>query len=100
VRAYEPGRRVRVRLDDPAGHTRAPRYVRGRSGTVLEVHGHHRLPDDVVAGRDPQPTPVYAVQFDARELFGAGDHRVTVNLWHAYLQAEDGHERLKQPEGR
>jgi nitrile hydratase len=53
------------------------------------MHGRHRVPDEVVGGvTDPQPQPVYAVRFDARELWGAGDHTVTVNLWHCYLEPE------------
>ena len=82
-----PGTRVRVRLDDPAGHTRAPRYVRGRVGAVVEPEGVHPLPDDVVAGA-PQPrrSEVLLVEFHAAELFGAGDHVVTVDLWSDYLE--------------
>jgi nitrile hydratase len=85
---FAPGERVRVRVLDPARHTRAPRYVRGQVGTVVEVHGRHRLPDDVVAGAaEARVEPVYAVRFSARTLWGAGDHSVTVNLWETYLTA-------------
>ena len=80
------GDRVRVRMLDVARHTRAPRYVRGQVGTVVGVHGHHRLPDDVVAGvAQPRVEPVYAVRFAAAELWGSGEHSVTVNLWESYL---------------
>lgn len=91
---FAPGAQVRVRMDDPRVHTRAPRYVRGRRGTVLEVHGIHPLPDAVVAGRGPAAEPVYAVAFPSAELW-AGDaaddepftgHRVIVNLWETYLE--------------
>jgi nitrile hydratase subunit beta len=88
VSPYAPGQLVRVRLEDPPVHTRAPRYVRGHVGEVVAVHGSHRLPDAVVAGRPGvAPSPVYAVRFAARDLFGDGDHCVTVNLWHEYLEA-------------
>lgn len=82
-----PGTPVRVRLDDPRVHTRAPRYVRGRTGVVVEVHGDHPLPDDVVASGEHRLEPVYAVRFDARDLFGEGGHQVVVNLWESYLTA-------------
>lgn len=85
-----PGAHVRVRLDDPPVHTRAPRYVRGRQGVVVAVHGHHPLPDAVVAGVGAEPEPVYAVRFTADELFGTGAHAVTVNLWQTYLTAVEG----------
>jgi hypothetical protein len=75
-----------VRLADRRLHTRAPRYVRGHLGRVVEVHGAHRVPDDVVAGVDPPAVaPVYAVRFEAAELWGEGDHSVTVDLWEPYL---------------
>lgn len=91
---YEPGDRVRVRLHDPPGHTRAPRYVRGRTGVVVERHGTHPLPDAVVTGADPSlRLPVYAVRFNADDLWGSGDHGVTVNLWSAYLEPADEQEQ-------
>lgn len=89
---FRSGDRVLVRQVDAIGHTRAPRYVRGRVGTVIGVHGHHTLPDDVVARiAEPRTEAVYAVQFPAQTLWGAGNHVVTVNLWETYLEPpEDG----------
>jgi len=85
---FTAGQRVRVTQRDPPSHTRAPRYVRGQVGTVVAVHGVHRLPDDVVAAvAEPRVEPVYAVRFAARELWGSGQHNVTVNLWESYLTA-------------
>jgi nitrile hydratase len=53
---------------------------------VAELQGSHALPDEVVAGaRPPSVQTVYAVTFPAAELWGEGDHTVTVNLWEAYL---------------
>lgn len=84
------GQPVRVVQRDVAVHTRAPRYVRGRTGRIVEDHGTHPLPDSVVAGERPPATgTVWAVAFTARELFGAGDHTVTVNLWEQYLEPEE-----------
>jgi hypothetical protein len=83
---YPPGSWVRVRLNDPPVHTRCPRYVRGRTGRVVAVHGCHRLPDDVLRGADPPAvTPVYSVRFEAADLWGEGDHSVIVDLWEPYL---------------
>lgn len=79
-----------VRHDDPPAHTRAPRYVRGQVGTVVGIHGRHRLPDDVVAhAPEPRVEAVYAVRFPARILWGTGDHSVTVNLWESYLSSAE-----------
>lgn len=86
---FRTGARVLVRPDDSPGHHRAPRYVRGHTGTVVGVHGRHALPDDVVAHvAAPRVEPVYAVEFTARSLWGSGEHTVTVNLWEAYLEPE------------
>jgi len=84
---FRPGETVVVKALDPPHHTRAPRYVRGHRGVVVEVHGVHPRPDDVVTGAHPPAMePVYAVRFSAADLWGEGDHSVTVNLWEAYLE--------------
>lgn len=84
---FSPGERVRASRTDPPHHTRVPRYVRGAVGTVVEPEGAHPLPDLRSRGLPAEPEPVYAVRFTAAELFGTGDHTVTVDLWESYLQA-------------
>lgn len=85
--ALSVGDRVVVTRHDVAVHTRAPRYVRGRIGTVMEAHGEHPLPDAVVAGeRPPRRGTVWAVEFAAADLFGAGAHTVVADLWEQYLR--------------
>ena len=79
------GDRVRTRATDPAGHTRLPRYARGAVGVVVELAGEHSLADERALGLRPEPQPVYHVRFAAADLFGAGDHTVTVELWEDYL---------------
>ena len=86
---FAPGDRVRTRAADPAGHTRLPRYARGAVGTVLEPTGRHPLADDRARGLRPDPQAVYSVRFAARDLFGDGDHTVTVELWEDYLVPEE-----------
>lgn len=83
---FAPGDRVRVRLLDPVGHTRAPHYVRGHVGEVVGRRGRHPLPDAVVAGERPEPSAVYAVRFEAASLWGGGEHAVTIDLWDEYLE--------------
>ncbi len=84
---FAPGDRVRTRTLDPAGHTRLPRYARGAVGVIVEPAGLHPLADDRARGRGVAAQPVYHVRFPATELFGTGDHTVTVELWEDYLQA-------------
>jgi nitrile hydratase subunit beta len=85
---FSPGTRVRTRRTDPPHHTRLPRYARGAVGTVLEYEGSSPLADDRARGLPAQPEPVYTVRFEARELFGEGDHSVMLALFASYLQEE------------
>ena len=83
---FGSGDAVTAAAVDVSGHVRLPRYVRGRTGEVVEVTGSWRRPEDVVAGRETAPQPVYTVRFAARELWGSGDHSVCIDLWEGYLQ--------------
>jgi len=68
---FSPGDRVRARDLHTRGHTRLPRYARGRSGVVALVHpGAWVLPDAHAHGRGEAAQPVYAVRFEARALWG------------------------------
>jgi nitrile hydratase len=80
------GTRVRARAGDPNHHTRLPRYVRGHTGEVVAVLADWALPDDSARGVTRPPETCYAVRFDAAELWGSGDHTVTVDLWESYLE--------------
>jgi nitrile hydratase subunit beta len=82
---YAVGQRVRARAGDPDHHTRVPRYVRGHTGEIVARLGDWPLPDILVSGVT-KPEMCYAVRFAAAELFGGGDHTVTVDLWESYLE--------------
>ncbi len=90
--ALEPrhrlGERVRVRNINPTGHTRAPRYVRGRMGVVAADRGVHVFADKNAHGtREGQR--LYGVRFSARELWGpeaSGRDAVYVDLWDDHLE--------------
>ena len=82
---YLPGAKVRVRAGDPDHHTRVPRYVRGHSGEVVTALGRWPVPDDSACGLPPLVEACYAVRFRATDLWGSGDHTVTVDLWESYL---------------
>jgi nitrile hydratase subunit beta len=83
---FRPGDQVRVSRADPPHHTRLPRYARGATGTVVACEGCHPLPDLRARQLPAGPEPVYAVRFAARDLFGDGDHAVTLDLWESYLR--------------
>jgi nitrile hydratase beta subunit len=72
----------------PPGHTRLPRYARGKRGVIVAQRGCHVFPDTHAHGLGEQPQHVYAVRFDARELWGeAAEPRqfVYLDLWESYL---------------
>jgi nitrile hydratase len=57
---------------------------------VVEPEGRHPLADDRTRGVASEPRTVYAVRFEAADLFGAGDHTVVLDLWEDYLTEESG----------
>ena len=89
---FGPNDRVRARNLHPRGHTRQPRYVRGRRGTVVEDYGVYALQDTDEDGRRPsdrRPQHVYSVRFEARELWGergGAREAVYADLWEDYLE--------------
>jgi len=82
---FRPGDAVRTSRDDPPHHTRIPRYTRGAVGVVVEPQGEHPPADLRARGLPADPEPVYTVRFPARELFGTGDHYVTLDVWERHL---------------
>ncbi len=83
---FSPGDLVRTTRVDPPHHSRLPRYARGAVGTVVEPQGRHPLADLRAQGLPAEPEPVYTVRFAARDLFGDGDHSVTVYVWESRLE--------------
>jgi nitrile hydratase len=86
---YKAGDRVVTRNIHPLGHTRMPRYVRGKRGVVTLDHGVWVFPDTAGNGLGRHPQHCYAVRFEARELWGeAATSRdaVYVDLWDDHLE--------------
>ena len=86
--AFSVGDQVTVAADaGSSGHTRLPDYVAGRTGTVALVNGGWVFPDTHAHGQGESPCWVYAVAFDAAELWPetAATHLVYVDLFEPYL---------------
>ncbi len=80
---------VRTTNTHPTGHTRLPRYARGKWGTILLVHGPQALPDRHAHGQGECPEVVYNVRFDGREIWGASAEMgtaISIDLWESYLE--------------
>jgi nitrile hydratase len=89
VPRFAVGDAVIARNIHPVGHTRLPRYVRGKRGVIRLIHGLETFPDSNAHGRGEHSQPVYNVEFDGRELWGAAaepNHVVSIDLWETYLE--------------
>lgn len=86
---FQPGDKVRTINMHPTGHTRLPRYARGKLGTVALVHGAHVFPDASAHGGGEQPQWLYTVAFSGPELWGRGADptlSVSIDAWESYLE--------------
>lgn len=85
---FKAGDRVRVRNINPTGHTRAPRYARGKLGSIQVDHGVHIFADKNAHGtREGQH--LYSVRFEADALWGeapANNSAVYIDLWDDHLE--------------
>jgi len=87
--AFKVGDAVRARNINPTGHTRLPRYARGREGVVTHHHGAHVFPDSNAHFRGEDPRHLYTVRFTAQALWGedaSPRDAVYIDLWEPYLE--------------
>ena len=86
---FRVNQRVRARNLNPIGHTRLPRYVRGKTGTIERVCAVALLPDAVAQDLGEKPQHAYSVRFAARELWGERTNErdsVYIGMWEDYLE--------------
>jgi nitrile hydratase len=86
---FAVGDRVRTLNMHPQGHTRLPRYARGRIGVVELVHGAHVFPDANAHGQGERPEWLYTVCFLGQELWGEQADpilSVSIDAWESYLE--------------
>lgn len=86
---FKAGQHVRARNLNPIGHTRLPRYARGKQGTIARHRGIFVFPDTNAHFQGEQPQHLYSVRFSARELWGdAASPRdsVYLDMWDSYLE--------------
>jgi nitrile hydratase len=73
----------------PPGHTRLPRYVRGKDGIVVRDRGVFLFPDTNAHFLGEKPQHLYSVRFSSRELWGdraSPRDFVHLDMWDDYLQ--------------
>lgn len=86
---FKAGDRVRTVNANPTGHTRLPRYARGKIGVIDAVREGFVLPDSNAHGRGENPQWVYTVLFDGSEIWGQGSDptlSVSIDAWESYLE--------------
>lgn len=86
---FKVGQRVRARNMNPTGHTRLPRYARGKTGTITRDHGVYTFPDTNAHFQGENRQHVYSVRFPSRELWGeqaSPRDSVHLDLWDNYLE--------------
>ena len=86
---FRVDQRVRTRNRHPAGHTRLPRYARGKSGVIVRDHGVYVFPDTNAHFEGEKRQHVYSVRFSARDLWGpdaSPRDTVHLDLWDDYLE--------------
>ena len=89
---FAVGDAVVAREMNPTGHTRLPRYTRGKRGVIESVAGCHIFPDSNAQGLGEQPQWLYTVAFAGTELWGPDSDptlSVTIDAWEPYLLAGD-----------
>jgi nitrile hydratase subunit beta len=87
--SFAVGDAVRVRDVHFAGHTRCPRYVRGRQGVIVRVEPVVPIPELEAHRNEKVLDPTYGVRFDAVELWSdaaEANAPVHVDLYERYLE--------------
>ncbi len=87
---FKVGDSVRAGNINISGHTRLPRYVRGRVGTVAKLYSAQDIQDHVRES-EKGPQPVYSVRFDGRELWGdtaEANQVLYIDMWESYLEPD------------
>ena len=86
---FAVGHEVRVMTTAMPGHTRCPRYIRGRRGVVVRLDGAYPVPDVEAHHRQVVREHTYSVRFPAQELWGPtadAGAAVHVDLHERYLE--------------
>lgn len=87
---YAVGDSVVAKNMNPVHHTRIPRYVRGKRGTIHEIQQVFLLPDTNAYGGPDTPECVYTVGFSARELWGdeaPAKDSLYIDMFDSYLES-------------
>jgi nitrile hydratase subunit beta len=85
---FKVGDNIVARNINPSHHTRLPRYVRGRKGTIVAHHGSFGFADTRAQGLGDHPQHLYGVRFEGADLWGpdAGPRdAIYLDLYDSYM---------------
>ena len=86
---FAVGDAIVVRNIHPVGHTRLPRYVRGKRGVITRIYGAQGFQDEPTIA-DNSPQHVYSVMFEASELWGENaeaNQSLYIDMWECWMEA-------------
>lgn len=89
VHHFAIGDRIRAKQVHPEGHTRLPRYLRGKVGEVVRLYRAQGFQDHAPMSDHQGLQPVYAVRFDGRVVWGESaepNSSVLLDMWEAYME--------------
>jgi nitrile hydratase subunit beta len=89
---FRAGDAVRARSFHPPGHTRLPRYARGKRGRIETVYAAYVFPDTHAHDRGEEPQYAYCVAFTGEELWGPDAEPGTLvhlDLFEPYLEPDE-----------
>ncbi|MFQ5998873.1 MAG: SH3-like domain-containing protein [Candidatus Bathyarchaeia archaeon] len=78
---FKEGDKVKVKPENPNGNPRTPKYVRGKNGVIVSVHGVISNPYE---HRNPYP-PLYTVIFDIK-VEGRPSDKLLVDIHEEWLE--------------
>lgn len=84
------GDRVMTSARNPPGHTRLPRYLRAKPGSIEAVHERFPLADERAAGRNVLEQ-LYTVAFEAADIWDSDAEPnclIHAELWESYLVSQ------------
>ncbi len=87
--AFQIGDQVCTRNMHPVGHTRLPRYARGKQGLVVNYYGIQECDDELPSGEIADAQPLYSVRFEGQELWGESaepNSALYLDMWEMYLE--------------
>ena len=88
---FAVGDAIIVRNIHPVGHTRLPRYVRGKRGIIARIYGAQGFQDEPTIA-DSSPQHVYSVVFDADELWGENaepNQCLYIDMWECWMESAE-----------